>query len=107
MKDTDLLERRYAVRNTFATQVSSVGDNVLISVPPDLRLRVTWVAMQASSELAENLAIVKIGTAIKYRWLLGAFMHWEILEGSLGEDLIVNLGAATPIQFNCTYEYFQ
>lgn len=108
MKDTDLLVHRYGLRSQFATEAANAGDNVLISVPPDMRLRVTWIAMATSQEnTAETLAVVRIGSVVKYRWPLGnpgAFAHWELLEGGLGDDLILNLSEAQPVQFNCSYE---
>jgi hypothetical protein len=91
-----------------AVVLNTAGDNVVITPGAGARLRIFWIGMSASQgNTGENLAIVKLGSRVKYIWNLGnpgAFSHRDLLDGAKGEALIVNLSQAYPICFNYTFE---
>lgn len=111
--ETTLL-RRYGsgIRTNTALEISSLGDNIIITPSLGQRLRIFWVGFSTSeNNTAEVLAIVKfgVGGSAQYRWTLGTpglFSHWETLEGAINESLIVNLSGAQPVQVNITHEEF-
>lgn len=103
------LARRFGQlgRITLAQIVSTSGDNTIVTPALGNRLRVYWVGLSvpSSSEVVATVKFGALGTP-NYIWDLGAFMHWETLEGGVNTALIVNLSAAVPTRVNITYEEF-
>lgn len=103
------LARRFGQlgRTTIATTISAAGDNTIITPAAGMSIRLYWIGMSVASAV-EVVATVKFGAAgsAKYKWDLGAFMHWETIEGAANEALIVNLTLPVSTNVNITYEEF-
>jgi len=91
-----------------AVTLNTVGDTVVVTPAPRARLRVYWVGMSTSQDnVGENIVTVSIGTRVKYKWAMGnpgAFSHRDIINGEIGEALIVNLTQIYPVFFNYSFE---
>lgn len=97
------------VRTTVAVALSTAGNNTIVTPTTGKRIRLHWIGMVRGVSVltsTDPLAVVKFGSTgtEKYRWYVGAFSHWEPVDGPLNTPLIVNLSAAAPVQVNVTYE---
>jgi hypothetical protein len=103
------LARRFGTggRVTEAFSIVNPGDNTVLNPAPGLRLRVFWIGMSVASadEVVATMKFAAGGTA-RYIWNLGAFMHWETIEGAVDEDLIINLSSGVTTKVILTYETF-
>lgn len=105
-------KNRYAsgVRTTSAQQVSTIGNNIILTPAAGKKIRLHWVGFSSSeNNTAEVLVIMKFGATGPsiYRWNMsapGIFSHWETVEGAANETLIINLSGAQPVEINYTYE---
>jgi hypothetical protein len=103
--------RRFAAsptRLTRATTVSTIGDTMLVEASAAQKVRLYWIGLATpETNGAAIVAQIKIGSTIIYDWPLGApgaFAHFEIVDGALDEDLVINLSGAQPVKVNYTYE---
>lgn len=98
-------------RPPYAVRIASSGDNIILTPPPNQRLRLFWLGLNTpETNTAEVLAVVRFQGAASnlYRWNLGApgaFMHRDFAEGQPGQPLVVNLSAAQPVEVNVSYEF--
>ncbi len=103
--------RRFAPSTTRLTRAQTIAvatSTVLVATTAAQKVRLYWIGLSSSqNNLTENSVQVKIGTTVIYDWYMGnpgAFAHFEIVDGTLDDDLIIVTSTADAIKVNFTYE---
>jgi hypothetical protein len=105
-------EASKGLTNRFAGEKETEGFAVeatttLKSPASGKRLTLYWIAVSSSQENpGEVLATVKLGTKKPYEWYLGnpgAFMHWEPIEGAVGDKLVLELSGPQKVAGSFSY----
>lgn len=94
--------RPTSITSTTATPASS-GDNTIVSVSASQQIRLWWISCQSDPASAAPIINVKIGATEHYRGY-GVVQHFQRIQGATGDDLVVNLSAATSTTVTAHYE---
>lgn len=102
----DRLTSRYGGGKTaVVATVTGSGDTAVHAPAEGNAIRLFWVsAINDPDESASPLIKIRIGGTEVYRAY--AVAHWEVFEGAVDEELVVNLSAAASVAFTAHIEEF-
>lgn len=96
-------ERYGGGKLSVALALAVAGDTVLIDPAAGRRIRVYWVsAIPNPDNGSANLVQFKFGANPSF-YASYALSHWEVFDGGIDENLIVNLQNAQPVAITVHY----
>lgn len=96
-------ERYGGGKSAIAQALSVAGDTVLINPAPGNLVRVYWVsAIPNPDNSSANLVQFRFGSNPPF-YASYALSHWEMFDGGVDEDLIVNLQNGQPVALTIHY----
>lgn len=98
------LENRYGGgKQAYAEVLTTAGDNIAITPVTGNAIRVYWVSFVPDQDNTSSTVVtVKIGSRSIYVGY--AMAHWEIFEGEIGEQVIVNLSSSNKVAVTIHYK---
>ena len=87
-------------KNTSATIISSIGNNIIYTPGTGKLLTLFWIFLSSRQDnTQEVVATVKLGSKIIYQCYMGnpgAFAHWEAISAdNINDALIINLSTGS------------